>query len=244
VLGAFERLPTDTTWADGLPAFDSDVATIAPVACELGSEGCTVDLLTNLAVGGVDVVLLDAAAALSEGDALVEARDSLAQLDLTVVGASGEAVDNFASVAIGTIQVNIYSVNLQDPTVNISSLEQSVSELGTDDATDIALVLWVEEASRAPSVEKVSIVEGLIDAGADAVIGSGSVHLQRAERVSDALVAYNLGHAATLRDDPLERDTAILRLVIDSPTESSCLLPATAGPEAPTLDNPSALWCG
>lgn len=244
VLGAFEQLPTDTAWADGLPAFDSDVATIATIACELGSSGCTIDLLGNLAAGGVEIINLEPSASRSTTQDLVDGIAEAERIGMVVAGRdlSGEPTTEPVGTAI-PIAVLVRAVELGGA-VDVQALEQSLDdESGLADAV-VVLMTWGDDDGRSPSAEQVSVAEGLIDAGARAVIGSGSVHLQRAERIGFGLVAYDLGNAATQREDPPERDTAILRLVIDSPTESSCLLPATAGPEGPILDNPSALWCG
>jgi len=242
VLGEFEQLPNDTTWSDSLPPFDTDVATIATVACEFGSDGCTTDLLGNLASAGVDVVNLEPAARLSSAESLVDAIAAAEQSGMAIAGRDdGAQTSQAVESGVGTV-VAVHSIQIDS--ADISDVEQSLREDADRTDASIVLVSWGDVQGRSPSAQQVSIAEGLIDAGVRAIIGNGSVHLQRMERIGDGIVAYNLGHAFTNREEPLERDTAILRLVIDSPTESSCLLPATAEPEGPTLDNPLARWCG
>lgn len=258
VLGSVRSTPTDAqAWQVNIPIVESDLATIASVNCNLVDD-CDIEAIADWAEGRVDVINLATSANVLSVDELAEFTDLLEARGVAVVGFGTDrnsAERPFVFVN-GDLTISIHSVSLEAvPDVQATedaagiagpqSFDAVVEAVMASRDAEQGVVVIVDSGrleQRAPSPTQTSIVEQLIDAGANAVIGHGPDFLQRFDQIGGGVAAYGLGNSVSASADPLRRDTSILRLEFARPGRS-CLLPATASGAGPALDDLSVLSC-
>lgn len=258
VLGSIRSVADSTaTFGDDAEVVRNDLATIASVGC--APSDCPVTALAPWASGQIEVLNIATGEAASEGaDELGAYVTEFREAGITTLGYGNTISAAIEPVIVrnGNNRVAIHSITLDpdntalatDDTPGLAgvtaldSLRQAVIANRNNGLGVVVLVDWGGNALRSPSPEQVIDVEQLVDAGADAIIGHGSDFLLRFDLVGQTAVAYGLGNASITAADPLRADTAILRLEFDTPGRS-CLLPATAGPSGPSLDDPTDLTC-
>ena len=91
-----------------------------------------------------------------------------------------------------------------------------------------------------PAVDRQAILD---TGGADAIVGHGSDFLQRFEKIDETAIAFNLGNALTANDEPLRRDSAVLRIQLEEAGDFTCLLPAEGSEFGIVLDDPAGAGC-
>lgn len=75
----------------------------------------------------------------------------------------------------------------------------------------VVVLHWGEEYADAPSFAQIKAAHGLVDAGADLVIGHHPHVLQAVEVYDDAIVAYSLGNFLFENTQEIPRQTGVLR---------------------------------
>lgn len=90
---------------------------------------------------------------------------------------------------------------------------------------DLVLVVvhWGREYADAPSAAQVAIAHRLIDAGADALIGSHPHEVQAIERYRGGVIAYSLGNFLFDNARPVQRDGGVLALTFARRGAAPCL---------------------
>jgi hypothetical protein len=125
-----------------------------------------------------------------------------------------------APVRAGTPQV---------PYIELSDMVDTLGPLVVQARADHDLVViavhWGDEYAEAPSVYHQKAARGLIDAGADLVIGHHPHVLQGIERHGEGLIAYSLGNFLFEHTGAIPRQTGVLRTrwVGASPGAGACL---------------------
>ncbi len=255
VLGALATLPGDTAgWDDRIAPVTDDLGTITTLGCELDTVGCEPERLTLLGAASVDVISLATDIAEQSGaDALELAADALETRAVGVVGFGETIEDAVAPIVLGngnaSIAIHAISLSPEPPVAEatasgagiagasalplmIRSLEASVA----DGRGVVLLVDWGPDEVRAPAQDRADRAALFAEIGVDAVIGSGSGYLHRLDRINNTTVAFDLGSAVTAETDVTRTDTAVARLEFGTPGVA-CLLPATADPDGPVLDD-------
>jgi len=258
VLGSIRSIadPTVSFGVDASPVV-GDLATVASIGC--APTSCPASAVAAWADGEVEILNVATTLAASEGSGPLGAYVSEISLQgVTTIG-YGETVNEAVSPVIfsnGGQEIAIHAISLGENTSAatesspgvagasaIDLLRESIISNRDDGRGVVVLIDWGALEARAPTAEQVADVEQIVNAGADAIIGHGSDFLQRFDLVGQSAVAYSLGNASITTPDPLRADTAIMRLEFDTPGRS-CLLPATAGPSGPSLDNAEQTVCG
>lgn len=258
VLGSVRSIADPTLTPDlGVPLIDDDVATVATVSCP--PSECPADIVDLWTAGHIEVLNIASREAASEGGGQLGAYvEDLRQLGVTTLG-FGNDIDAAVEPVIvrrGGKRVAIHAISLDpdNPAIATSSTPGVAGVTALDALREkiianrniglgvVVLVDWGNSDQRSPSVGQIANVEQLVEAGADAIVGHGSNFLQRFDVIGQTAVSYGLGNASITTIEPLRADTAVLRLEFDTPRQS-CLLPATAGPSGPALDDPSIASC-
>lgn len=259
VLGSIRSSPVDAdAWQDQIPTIEDDLATVASLSCNLGVD-CDADTIATWAQDRVDVVNLATSANVLTPDQLALVQETLENVGVATVGFGSnlEAAQSPFVFANGDITVSIHAVSLvavpevtaTDQTGGIAgpdSFEATLEAVANSREAEqgvVVVVDWGGLDQRAPDESQLDAAEQLIAAGADAVIGHGSDFLQRFDQVGSGIAIYGLGNAVSADEDPLRRDTSVLRLEFDRPGQS-CLLPATASEQGPALDDLARQSCG
>lgn len=258
VLGSVRSSPVDAVdWQEQIPTIESDLATIASLSCDLGAD-CDAESIAAWAQGRVDVVNLATSANVLALDQLALVQETLENVDVAVVGfgANLEAAESPFVFANGDVAVSIHAVSLA-AVPEVSANDQSGGIAGPDSFAAVleavansreaeqgivVMVDWGGLEQRAPDESQIDAVEQLIESGADAVIGHGSDFLQRFDQIGSGVAVYGLGNAVSTSAEPLRLDTSVFRLEFARPGRS-CLLPATASPQGPALDEPANSTC-
>jgi poly-gamma-glutamate capsule biosynthesis protein CapA/YwtB (metallophosphatase superfamily) len=94
----------------------------------------------------------------------------------------------------------------------------------------VVVVHWGREYADAPSAAQVAIAHRLIDAGADALIGSHPHELQAIERYREGVIAYSLGNFLFDNARPVQRDGGVLGLRFERRGGVACLAAARFTP--------------
>lgn len=258
VLGSIRSVADPTaTFGDDAQVVRSDLATIASIGC--APSQCPPTELAPWAIGQIEVLNVATREAASEGGGQLSAYvEEFRQLGITTLG-YGNNIQAAVEPVIrrnGNNRVAIHSISL-DPdnpalatadspglagVTALDALRQAIIANRNNGLGVVVLVDWGQNDLRSPSAEQIVDVERLVEAGADAIVGHGSDFLLRFDLVGQTAVAYGLGNSSITTLDPLRADTAILRLEFDTPGRS-CLLPATAGPSGPSLDDPTITSC-
>ncbi len=243
--------------SSALPLITTDTTTIATVGCS--PSVCPAEDLAPWADGQIEVLNIATEEAASEGGGQLGAYvEEFRVLGITTLG--------YGRDIRAAVEPVIVRSNNKRIAVHSISLDPSNPALATDDSPGLAgvtaldalrqgiianrnnglgvvvLVDWGTSRLRSPSAEQLEDVDLLVEAGADAIIGHGSDFLLRFDLVGQTAVAYGLGNGSITTSEPLRADTSILRLEFSTPGRS-CLLPATAGPNGPTLDDPTVTNC-
>ena len=258
VLGSVRSTPVETdVWQEEVPIVGSDLATVASVNCNLADD-CDLNTIADWAEGRVDVINLATSASVLTADELLELTDILEARGVAVVGfgpdqSSAERPFTFVNqdltvsihalsvVAVPEVQATGETAGIAGPE-SLDAVLDAVAVSRDAEQGVVVLLDWGGLEERAPSTNETDIVERLIGAGANAVIGHGPDFLQRFDQVGGGVAAYSLGNAVSAVDEPVRRDTAVLRLEFARPGRS-CLLPATATSQGPTLDDLGLLTC-
>ena len=260
-LGSLRSIPATDDWPQSFPIVGEDLATLTALDCAPGTPGCELEDLEALAAGEIDVISLATPGADDASpEALAEAADLFANLSVAPIGYGAtirEAVqptiisDTERSIAFFAISLDSeLAIEASDTTPGIAGpdafgdLLDAITQAETPNSMSVVSISWGTIEGRAPSIEQVAVAQQLVDAGADAVVGHGARFLQRLELIESIPVVYSLGHATSDATEQIDRDTAVLRVVFGSRLEATCLLPATATPNGPTLDKPDDTHCG
>lgn len=105
----------------------------------------------------------------------------------------------------------------------VATLVPLVTAARADHDLVLVLVHWGVEYAEAPSKRLVAAARAMVDAGADAVIGSHPHVLQAIERYRGAVIAYSLGNFLFDNTRPIERQTGILTLAFARARGAACL---------------------
>lgn len=258
VLGSVRTTPdAPTGWETDVPLVIDDLATVVSLSCDQGTE-CDPDSIRDWAADRVEIVNLATAANVLDRDGLTAMRDALAAAGVSTIG-FGDDADEANEPALfegGGITVAVHAVSLNaqaevsagQDVAGISGPDQLDATLSAIEASRdsgygvVVLVDWSDLDSRAPGDVELAAVDRFVAAGADAIVGHGPDFLQRFDQVGSAAVAFSLGNAATATAEDLRRDSAVLRLEFATPGRS-CLLPATASPSGPGLDDVAVVDC-
>ena len=258
VLGSVRSTPIESeAWEADIPIVQDDLATIASVNCNLADD-CDLDAIADWAAGRVDVLNLATSANVLSVDELLSFQGLLEERGVAVVGfgevlqsaerpfifVSGDltvSVHALSMVAVPEVQAGEATAGIAGPPSFSAVLDAVATSRDAEQGT-VVIVDWGGLEDRAPNPEQTLVVEQLIDAGANAVVGHGPDFLQRFDQIGEGVAAYALGNTVSASEDPLRRDTAVLRLEFARPGRS-CLLPATATAQGPTLDDQDGLAC-
>ena len=236
---------------------NSDLATIATLGC--AASTCPPTEIGEWASGQLQIMNVATLQAAIEGPESLEAQvDALEAAGVATLGFGGNLATAVEPVLVGTsdAMVAIHAISLAPDTQSLATettagvagpaaidlLRESVIFHRNDGLGVVVIVDWGNLEGRAPNAQQLDDVDRIINAGADAIVGHGSDFLQRFDLVGQTAVAFSLGNSTTSTTDTLRTDTALLRLEFDTPGRS-CLLPATASPNGPTLDNPALTSC-
>lgn len=235
----------------------NDLATIATLGCAIST--CPPEQLAQWAGGQLQIMNVATLRAAIEGpDALANQIDALEDAGVATLGYG----DNIAAasepiiVSTGGQMVAIHAISLAPDTQSLATettagvagpaaidlLRESVIANRNDGRGVVVFIDWGNLDGRSPNAQQLDDVDRIINAGADAIVGHGSDFLQRFDLVGQTAVAFSLGNSTVTTAEPLRADTAVLRLEFDTPGRS-CLLPATATPTGPFLDDPSLTTC-
>ena len=201
-------------------------------------------------------------AALDGATVLNEYTGALLASGIATVGFGANLNEALAPAIVGSSEsaIAIYGISLADDlTPSLIATNTSPGIAGGLDAIDllvdeveasieagrtVVIVADFDQADdRSPSTSALDNVQTLADAGADVIVGHGSDFLQRFERLDQTTVVFNLGNAVVETDEALRRDTAILRFSVAEDTTTTCLVPATGGPDGLSIDDPSSQDC-
>jgi len=80
--------------------------------------------------------------------------------------------------------------------------------------TVVVYLHWGIEGATCPDQDQTELAQGLVDAGADVVIGSHAHRLQGGGRLGGAFVAYGLGNLAFYADSGPATETGVLTLTV------------------------------
>jgi len=237
-----------------------DLATVASVGCAPAS--CSATGVAAWAEGEIEILNVATSVAASEGSDVLGAYVSEVRLQGVSIVGFGQDVEEAVSPVIfssGDQAIAIHAISFDvagdspgaagedSPGIAgvsaIDLLRESIISNRNDGRGVVVVIDWGDVQSRAPTPEQLEDIDQIVNAGADAIVGHGSDFLQRFDLVGQTAVAYSLGNASVTTPDPLRADTAVMRLEFDTPGRS-CLLPATAGPSGPSLDNPQVSTCG
>lgn len=257
VLGSVRGTPAEDAWETAIPVVDGDLATIASVNCNLG-DNCDIEAIADWAEGRIDVVNLATSANVLSPESLLDLQLALEERGVAVVGfgSSRQGAERPFVFVAEDVSISVHAVSLSAVTdveatddgpgiagpQSFDAVLQAVTDSSEAEQGVVVVVDWSGLDDRAPGAVETDAAEQLIDAGASAIIGHGSDFLQRFDQVGGGVVAYGLGNAVPASEEPLRRDTSVLRLEFDRPG-TSCLLPATATEAGPSLDDQANLTC-
>ncbi len=245
----------------GPTVFDND-ATLATLGCT-SSTGCAPTDLATFAANQIDVINLATSEAAADGtEVLGEYQAALISTGVATVGYGENLEQATTPVVLGPEGrlVAIYSISFtpeldtdlvaSETTAGIAAGDEALARILERVRTSIdggektiIMVDWGQTDDRAPTEAQIEWAQAFVDAEANVIIGYGSDFLQRFERIPPTAVAFNLGNAVTLDEEPLRRDTAVLHVSFTEEAEQTCLLPAVGGELGITLDNPAETDC-
>ena len=258
ILGSVQNvLDAEAVFSPNADVVNSDLATIASLGC--AASTCPPTEIGEWASGQLQIMNVATLRAAIEGPESLEAQvDALEAAGVATLGFGGDLATSVEPVLVGSAEamVAIHAISLAPDTQSLATettagvagpaaidlLRESVIRNRNDGRGVVVLVDWGNLEGRAPNAQQLDDVDRIINAGADAIVGHGSDFLQRFDLVGQTAVAFSLGNSSTNSPDPLRSDTALLRLEFDTPGRS-CLLPATAGPNGPSLDDPALTTC-
>jgi len=245
------------SFAPNADVIEADLATIATLGC--AASTCSPDIVAEWASGQLQIMNVATLAAAIEGPDSLEAQvDALEAAGVATLGFGSDLQTSVEPILIGPAEseVAIHAISLAPDTQSLATnssagvagpeaidlLRESVIFHRNSGRGVVVIVDWGNLEGRSPTGQQLDDVDRIINAGADAIVGHGSDFLQRFDLVGQTAVAFSLGNASTSASEPLLSDTALLRLEFDSPGRS-CLLPATASPSGPSLDDPTLTAC-
>lgn len=223
-----------------------------------------------LAAAGVDVATMANNHALDYGTdplaGMFTAADRAGRTEppLSVVGIGRDADEAFRPARTdvdGTVVATIgASVADQDPTADPSGQGAATDRSpGTADAIEPARLLaavrradrtadvvvaylhWGVQGERCPSTDQRTLAAGLVDAGADVVVGSHAHLVQGDGRLGPGYVAYGLGNYAWYTQEGATARTGVLTLTVRPPSEPAGRARVTGARWAPARIGPDGL---
>lgn len=97
----------------------------------------------------------------------------------------------------------------------VERLAQAVRETAANTDFTIAFLHWGTEGEFCPNAAQRSIVEPLVAAGADAIIGGHAHRVQGFGMSGDAFVAFGLGNFVFRAQSPEARESGLMRLTVE-----------------------------
>ncbi len=211
--------------------------------------------IASLAAAGFDVVSLANNHHYDQrARGVAETPAHVAAVGLTAIGAARRRAPvrvetleragwRLAVVAVTTVRNGDPRPGPQLPHVEQHRLVKQVAPLVRRARADHDLVLvvvhWGREYADAPSAAQVAIAHRLIDAGADALIGSHPHEVQAIERYRSGVIAYSLGNFLFDNARPVQRDGGVLALTFARRGAASCLAAARF---TPTVISPGPVF--
>ena len=253
---------SDEATDDAVTNVSATNVTVTTLGCTISTD-CAPEDLADWAAGEVDVVNLATSAAAVDGvDVLDEHSAALGANGVSSIG-YGETLNAALEPMIvrgSDRPVAIYSISLAtdldseviatNTTPGIAAgpvafdfLVERVADSRAAGQSTVIMVDWGQIEDRAPSEEEVEQIQPFIRVGADAIVGHGSDFLQRFEKIDETAIAFNLGNALTANDEPLRRDSAVLRIQLEEAGDFTCLLPAEGSEFGIVLDDPAGAGC-
>jgi poly-gamma-glutamate synthesis protein (capsule biosynthesis protein) len=229
---------------DGLLASDLAFANLeTPVVATIPGDvtghlrfGATPDQVVVLPRHGIRAVTVANNHANDLGD--MGMTETPRHLDALGIAAAGAARDGQPAVRVETIEIEGWRVGVIAATVRLNrksgAIERIpwmraeelvervvpvVAEARRDHDVVIVALHWGVERADRPDRWQVEAAHALVDAGADAVIGSHPHVLQGIERYRGSVIAYSLGNFVFRNVDTPQRFTGVLRLAF----ENDCL---------------------
>lgn len=215
-----------------------------PVRSPIGARfrfGASLEMAQLLRLAGIDVVSLANNHAYDLRElGQIETPRILARLGITPIGAASrhgpalrvETIERkgwrVGMVAVTTVRNAPERDNgLALPFLRTRDLVDRIAPLLRDAASshDVLIVSlhWGTEYAEEPSLSQRQAAHGLVEAGADLIIGHHPHVLQALERHEDGLIAYSLGNFLFENTEDIPRQTAVLRVAFRRHDRQGCL---------------------